>query len=152
MYWVLLPCACIQMPVHYACRVSQFKRTNDVIFLKCAELAPLRLVVIRFGSTNDRPFEVVWSFLRALSRLCTCASSDDSHCFIANRNKKIHLDRPSKFKIQISQTMTKGLYYRGSDVPQTAVFFLLIPLTAPVFFAKSATAISFAKTVIVIFP
>ena len=31
---------------------------------------------------------LVGTFKRALSRLCTCASSDDSHCFIANRNKR----------------------------------------------------------------
>ena len=41
----------------------KFRPTNYVVFLKCAELAPLRFVVVRFGSTDDRPFDVVWSFL-----------------------------------------------------------------------------------------
>ena len=31
---------------------------------------------------------LAYSVKKALSRLCTCASSDDSHCFIANRNKR----------------------------------------------------------------
>ena len=45
--------------------------------------------------TSPFPTEFIAVFLnddirlkRALSRLCTCASSDDSHCFIANRNKR----------------------------------------------------------------
>ena len=41
----------------------KFRPTNYVVFLKCAELAPLRFVVVRFGSTDVRPFDVVWSFL-----------------------------------------------------------------------------------------
>ena len=37
----------------------KFRPTNYVVFVKCAELAPLRFVVVRFGSTDDRPFDVV---------------------------------------------------------------------------------------------
>ena len=38
-------------------------------------------------------------FKSALSRLCTCASSDDSHCFIANRNNNTSINLPNlKFK------------------------------------------------------
>ena len=40
-------------------------------------------------SSKKSPYTAVkLGFKRALSRLCTCASSDDSHCFIANRNQR----------------------------------------------------------------
>ena len=46
------------------------------------------LMILKEFSLNlgDRAFEI--TIKRTLSRLCTCASSDNSNCFLANRNKR----------------------------------------------------------------
>ena len=49
---------------------------------------PIPFVLRTRGITSYSSYTGDIFIERALSRLCTCASADDSHCFIANRNKR----------------------------------------------------------------